>query len=63
MAEKQRVSKALIGIAVVGILVQLVGIILLATERVPVARAVPLIIIGMFLAFVPIFGQLKYTKK
>ena len=63
MIEKQRANKAQIGIAVTGLLVQLVGIFLMASERVPVRRAVPLLVMGMFLAFAPIFMQLTYTKK
>jgi hypothetical protein len=63
MAEPERPKKALIGVAILGLLLQLTGIILMATERVPVARAVPLLVIGMFLAFAPIFGQLIHKKK
>jgi hypothetical protein len=48
---------------VIGILIQMTGIFLMATERLPVPSAVPFIVIGMFMAFAPIFGQLKFPKK
>jgi uncharacterized membrane protein len=63
VAEQQRAKRALIAVAVIGILIQMTGIFLMATERLPVPSAVPFIVIGMFMAFAPIFGQLKFPKK
>ncbi len=64
MTEESKSNKKLfIIIAVVGILLELVVIILLASERITVAVAMPLLIIGMFVAFAPIvMGSIKSKR-
>ena len=42
-------------IGITGILIEVVAVILLASKRIPPTIGTPLIIAGMFLAFVPIF--------
>jgi hypothetical protein len=41
--------------ALVGIAIELVSVVLLSSHRITPAVATPLIIVGMFLAFVPLF--------
>ncbi|HEX8616516.1 MAG TPA: hypothetical protein VF911_02915 [Thermoanaerobaculia bacterium] len=44
-----------IAVALVGIAIELIAIVLLARKSIGSAVAVPMIITGMFLAFVPVF--------
>lgn len=53
MRRSSRKASAIIGI--VGIIIELVVIVLLASERISTAVAMPIMIAGMFLAFVPAF--------
>jgi hypothetical protein len=53
----------LILIAVIGLLIELVTIILLASNRIQVVWAMPLVIVGMMLAFVPIFAVTRRAKR
>ena len=53
----------LILLAVIGLLIELVTIILLASNRIQVVWAMPLVIVGMMLAFVPIFVVTRRAKR
>ena len=64
MAEPRKSNNALvIGIAVVGIVIEGTAIALLASKRVPVSTATPLIIAGMFMAFVPLFVLARRARR
>lgn len=52
-----------IALAVFGIVVELVAILLLGSKRISMTVATPLIIAGMFLAFVPIFVAARRVKR
>lgn len=56
-AEKPpRRSKAVpIAIAIAGIVIELIGIALISSKQISPAAGTPLIIVGMFMAFVPLF--------
>lgn len=59
---KKRSNKIPIAIAIFGITLELVAIWLLASKRIPMATASPLILAGMFLAFVPIFVAARRAR-
>ena len=64
MAEESKPNKRLfVIIAVVGILLELIVIFLMASERITVTTAMPLLIIGMFVAFAPIFMSSIKSKR
>ena len=52
-----------IAVAIAGIVFEIVAIYLLATKRVTMAVAQPLIIVGMFMAFVPIFVAARRARR
>lgn len=56
-------NRLLIGIALLGIAIELVAIVLLAGRRISVSFAMPLIIVGMFTAFVPIFTVARRARR
>jgi hypothetical protein len=56
-------KRLVIGIAVVGILLELTAILLLASKRITMPVATPLIITGMFMAFVPIFVVARRSRR
>lgn len=58
-----RNNRFLIMIALLGIVLELVAIGLLASRRITVSVAMPLIIVGMFTAFVPIFAVSRRAKR
>jgi len=60
---KKRSNKLPIAIAIFGIALELTAIWLLATKRIPVSTASPLIMAGMFLAFVPIFVVARRARR
>lgn len=53
--ESNRARRLTIIVAVIGIVLELVAIALLAAKRIPYPMALPMIVVGMFLAFVPVF--------
>lgn len=59
----KRNNRIPIAIAVVGILIELIAIGLLGADRITMATASPLIIVGMFMAFVPIFVAARRAKR
>lgn len=56
-------NRFLIAIAFLGIALELVAIALLASKRISVSFAMPLIIVGMFTAFVPIFAVARRARR
>lgn len=64
MAEEYKPDKRLfIIIAVAGILLELIVIFLMASERITVAVAMPLLIVGMLVAFAPIIMSNMKSKR
>lgn len=55
-------NKIPIAIAIVGILIELVAIVLLASKRVSVPVGMPLVMAGMLMAFVPVFVLARRAK-
>ncbi|HYH09176.1 MAG TPA: hypothetical protein VEK11_19160 [Thermoanaerobaculia bacterium] len=53
----------IIGIALAGIALELTAIVLLASKRITMPVATPLIITGMFLAFVPVFVVARRARR
>ena len=60
---KKRSNRIPLAIAIFGIAVEVVAIWLLASKRIPVSAASPLIMAGMFLAFVPIFVAARRARR
>ena len=56
-------KRFVIGIAVIGILLELTAILLLASKQISMPVATPLIITGMFMAFVPIFVVARRARR
>jgi hypothetical protein len=56
-------NRWLIAIALFGIALELVAIGLLASRRISVPIAMPIIIVGMFTAFVPIFAVARRARR
>jgi hypothetical protein len=52
-----------IGIAITGILIELAAIVLLASKQISMPVATPLIITGMFMAFVPVFVVARRARR
>lgn len=50
-------------IAVIGIALEITAIVLLAQKRITTGFAMPMIIAGMFLAFVPVFVVARRAKR
>lgn len=59
----QRDNRIPIAIAVVGIVIELVAVYLLASKRVDFTFAQPLIIVGMLMAFVPLFVAARRARR
>jgi hypothetical protein len=60
MTSKRRLQIAL---AVAGIAIEGVGIWLLASKQISVAYATPIILAGMFMAFVPMFAVARSKRR
>lgn len=56
-------KKFAITVAIIGIALELVAIYLLAQKRIPTGVAIPMIVTGMFLAFVPIFVVARRARR
>lgn len=61
--ESKPIKRLVIIMAVVGILLELIVIFLMASERVTVAVAMPLLIVGMFAAFAPMVMSNMKSKR
>ncbi len=58
-----RSKRTAIIIAVAGIFIELMAIALIASKRVPVGIGAPLVILGMLLAFVPLFVLARRARR
>ena len=56
-------NKLVLAIAVLGILMEGTAIALLASKRIAMPVATPLIIVGMFMAFVPLFVLARRARR
>lgn len=63
MAEEQKTKRFAIALALAGIAIEVVALVLLASERIGTAVAVPLIVAGMFLAFAPVFLVARRARR
>lgn len=63
MNQPRRNNAIPIAIALVGIVIEIIGITLIASKRLSTAAATPLVIVGMFLAFVPLFVLARRAKR
>lgn len=61
--DPNRGKKSAVIMAVIGIFIELVAIVLIAADRITVAAGTPLIVVGMFLAFVPIFVAARRARR
>ena len=61
--DRKKNNRFLIAIAMFGIVLELVAIGLLASRRITVPVAMPLVIVGMFTAFIPIFTVARRAKR
>ena len=52
-----------IGIAFAGIAIEIIAIVLLARKSITTGVAVPMIVAGMFLAFVPVFVVARRARR
>jgi hypothetical protein len=57
-----RTKRTAIIIGIAGIALELVTVILLASKRIPPSYGTPMVITGMFLAFVPVFVLARRHK-
>jgi hypothetical protein len=47
----------------VGIAIELIAVVLLAQKRIPTTYGVPIVVAGMFLAFVPLFVLARMRRR
>ncbi|MGZ5444149.1 MAG: hypothetical protein ACXW5U_31225 [Thermoanaerobaculia bacterium] len=59
MQSKQRTA---IVLGVIGIAIEVIAVLLLAQKRIPTMYGIPLVVAGMFLAFVPLFVLARLRK-
>ena len=55
-------KRFLIALAVIGIVIELVAVALMAANAIPVALGIAIIIIGMFLAMIPMFALSRMRR-
>jgi hypothetical protein len=58
-----RPKRIAIGIAIIGIVIEVVAVMLLASKRIPTTFGTPLVVTGMLLAFVPIFYMARQRRR
>ena len=63
MDEPSRKRRFQIALAVAGILIEGIAIALLASKRISPTFATPIILAGMFMAFVPMFAVARARRK
>ncbi|HYO75801.1 MAG TPA: hypothetical protein VE010_05005 [Thermoanaerobaculia bacterium] len=61
--ESKRTKTFSVALALAGIAIELIAIVLMASDRISVPTAMPLIIAGMFLAFAPIFLAARRARR
>lgn len=60
MQSKQRSA---IVLGVIGIAIEVIAVMLLAQKRIPTTYGIPLVVAGMFLAFVPLFVLARMRRR
>ncbi len=60
MQSKQRTA---IVLGVIGIAIEVIAVMLLAQKRIPTMYGIPLVVAGMFLAFVPLFVLARLRRR
>ncbi|HET8772866.1 MAG TPA: hypothetical protein VFP80_03710 [Thermoanaerobaculia bacterium] len=50
-------------LGVVGIAIEVIAVLLLAQKRIPTTYGLPLVVAGMFLAFVPLFVLARMRRR
>lgn len=58
-----RPQKLALTLGAIGIVLELLAVALLASERMPVSFAVPMIVVGMLLALVPAFMAARSRRR
>lgn len=61
--DRKKANRMLFAVALFGIVLEAVAIYLLSSKRIETAVAIPLVIAGMFIAFVPIFAVARRAKR
>ena len=52
-----------IAIAVIGIVIELIAIVLISSKRLSTSAGTPFVIVGMFMAFVPVFVLARRARR
>lgn len=63
MTELSRKRRLQIGLAVAGLVIEAIAIWLLASKQITLTVATPLILVGMFMAFVPMFAVARSKRR
>jgi hypothetical protein len=50
-------------LGVIGIAIEVIAVLLLAQKRIPTTFGIPLVVAGMFLAFVPLFVLARMRRR
>lgn len=50
-------------IGVIGIAIEVIAVVLIAQKRIPTTYGIPLVVAGMFLAFVPLFVLARMKRR
>jgi hypothetical protein len=61
--DRKKANRMLFAVALFGIVLEAIAIYLLAAKRIATPVAIPLVIAGMFIAFVPIFAVARRAKR
>lgn len=50
-------------VGVIGIALEIIAVVLIAQKRIPTTYGIPLVVAGMFLAFVPLFVLARMKRR
>jgi hypothetical protein len=50
-------------LGIIGIAIEIIAVMLLAQKRIPTTYGIPLVVAGMFLAFVPLFVLARMRRR
>jgi len=50
-------------LGVIGIAIEIIAVVLIAQKRIPTTYGIPLVVAGMFLAFVPLFVLARMRRR
>jgi len=50
-------------LGVIGIAIEVIAVVLIAQKRIPTTYGIPLVVAGMFLAFVPLFVLARMKRR